>query len=227
MLIPTYDILIDKSIPFYGFFFILLSLFICFKNFIKIEISGKKNLFMIFLCNIITIFSLKSNGYIKYFGMTLVIFILTILYFLSNKEEQNKYLKQKHILKELFFTFFALFFGSLPIFLYFENLTTLIIDDKKIFWIVGITSSILDNTPSFLLGVKLFGGIKYLSLHKPEILKFLCLGSVFCGSWTYIGNGPNLLVLLKGKENNIKMPGFFLYSVISILITFPFFYYFI
>ena len=59
----------------------------------------------------------------------------------------------------------------------------------------------------------------------PEVLlRAICLGAVFFGSMTYIGNGPNFMVKAVAEENNIKMPHFFAYMYkFSLLVLLPIF----
>jgi Na+/H+ antiporter NhaD/arsenite permease-like protein len=57
-----------------------------------------------------------------------------------------------------------------------------------------------------------------------EILKAISVASVFFGSMTYIGNGPNFMVKAVAEENNIKMPSFFAYIYgFSLLVLLPVF----
>ena len=57
----------------------------------------------------------------------------------------------------------------------------------------------------------------------PEVLlKAICLGAVFFGSMTYIGNGPNFMVKAIAEENGIKMPSFFGYMLkFSLIVLLP------
>lgn len=54
------------------------------------------------------------------------------------------------------------------------------------------------------------------------LLKAICIGAVFFGSMTYIGNGPNFMVKAIAEESGIKMPSFFGYMVkFSLIILLP------
>jgi Na+/H+ antiporter NhaD/arsenite permease-like protein len=57
----------------------------------------------------------------------------------------------------------------------------------------------------------------------PEILlTAICIGSVFFGAMTYIGNGPNFMVKAIAEENGIKMPSFFGYMCkFSLIVLLP------
>ena len=89
------------------------------------------------------------------------------------------------------------------------------------YYTTGVLSSFLDNTPtavafhSVALGLPIeqtlqIGGTMVAGI--PDLLlKAICMGSVFFGAMTYIGNGPNMMVKAIAEENNIKMPSFFGY----------------
>jgi len=87
----------------------------------------------------------------------------------------------------------------------------------------GTLSSFLDNTPTAVAFYDLARGLVVAGLPAslstgtmmagvPEILlRAICVGSVFFGAMTYIGNGPNFMVKSIAEESGIKMPGFFGY----------------
>jgi len=82
----------------------------------------------------------------------------------------------------------------------------------------GTLSSFLDNTPTAVAFYDLAHGLPValsgttMVAGVPEILlKAICVGAVFFGSMTYIGNGPNFMVKSIAEESGIKMPSFFAY----------------
>ena len=91
----------------------------------------------------------------------------------------------------------------------------------QFYYSTGLLSSFLDNTPTAVAfhsvatgltpdQMAVFGGEMMAGI--PEILlKAICIGSVFFGAMTYIGNGPNFMVKAIAEENGIKMPSFFGY----------------
>ena len=102
------------------------------------------------------------------------------------------------------------------------------------YYMTGALSSFLDNTPtavafhSVATGLTpeqmvLFGGDIVAGI--PEILlKAICIGSVFFGAMTYIGNGPNFMVKAIAEESGLKMPSFFGYMLtFSLIILLPIF----
>lgn len=102
----------------------------------------------------------------------------------------------------------------------------------QFYYSTGFLSSFLDNTPTAVAfhsvatgltpdQIASFGGSIMAGI--PEILlKAICLGSVFFGAMTYIGNGPNFMVKAIAEENGIKMPSFFGYMLkFSLVVLLP------
>src|SRR5439155_631519 len=48
------------------------------------------------------------------------------------------------------------------------------------------------------------------------LLAAICMGSVFMGANTYIGNGPNFMVKAIAEQSGVRMPGFFGYMGYSL-----------
>ncbi len=96
----------------------------------------------------------------------------------------------------------------------------------QFYWGSGCLSAVLDNAPTYLnflsAIVGLFsspatasaehGGRVYalLTTH-PEYIRAISVSTVFFGSMTYIGNGPNFLVKSITEQSKIKAPSFFGY----------------
>ena len=102
----------------------------------------------------------------------------------------------------------------------------------QFYYSTGLLSSFLDNTPTAVAfhsvatgltpdQMAVFGGEMMAGV--PEILlKAICIGSVFFGAMTYIGNGPNFMVKAIAEENGIKMPSFFGYMLkFSLVVLLP------
>ena len=102
----------------------------------------------------------------------------------------------------------------------------------QFYYSTGLLSSFLDNTPTAVAfhsvatgltpdQIAVFGGEMMAGI--PEILlKAICIGSVFFGAMTYIGNGPNFMVKAIAEENGIKMPSFFGYMAkFSLIVLLP------
>jgi len=116
-----------------------------------------------------------------------------------------------------------------PCLLYLEsNAKTLgISTPTQFYYYTGLLSSFLDNTPtavtfhSLALGLGTNSGIEISGIPE-ELLEAICIGAVFFGSMTYIGNGPNFMVKTVAEENNIKMPDFFSYIIkFSLIVLLP------
>ena len=57
---------------------------------------------------------------------------------------------------------------------------------------------------------------------SEAFLRAICMGAVFFGAMTYIGNGPNFMVKSIAEESGIKMPSFFGYMLkFSIIVLLP------
>jgi Na+/H+ antiporter NhaD/arsenite permease-like protein len=103
----------------------------------------------------------------------------------------------------------------------------------QFFWMSGALSSVLDNAPTYLTFATLAAGRVGGSaenlgslLHTPlgeSLLTAVACGSVFMGANTYIGNGPNFLVMRIAESKKIRMPSFGGYIVYSGLILLPLF----
>lgn len=102
----------------------------------------------------------------------------------------------------------------------------------QFFWITGILSSFLDNTPTYLVffttaassALKGAPMVATVLGNIPKIfLMAISCGAVFMGANTYIGNAPNFMVRSIAEENKIKMPSFFGYMKWSVMYLIPVF----
>ncbi len=83
-----------------------------------------------------------------------------------------------------------------------------------VFWVTGLHSSILDNSPSYLIFFNALGGdAQKLMTVLPGTLLAISAGAVFMGALTYIGNGPNFMVKSIAEDMGVKMPSFMGYIV--------------
>jgi Na+/H+ antiporter NhaD/arsenite permease-like protein len=96
----------------------------------------------------------------------------------------------------------------------------------QFFWATGFLSSFLDNAPTYLTFVAL---AQSLGL-RPEVvgvthdvLAAISAGAVFMGANTYIGNGPNFMVMSIAKERGVRMPSFGGYMLYSGAVLIPVF----
>lgn len=92
------------------------------------------------------------------------------------------------------------------------------------FWMTGILSTFLDNTPTFLLFFNIAGGdAQMLMTTMSSTLLAVTMGTVFMGANTYISNAPNLMIKNLAEGMGVTMPSFFVYMFIVMAILFPLF----
>jgi Na+/H+ antiporter NhaD/arsenite permease-like protein len=98
----------------------------------------------------------------------------------------------------------------------------------QFFWVTGVLSSFLDNTPTYLTYLSMAQGLAAAENLANEIvgipaniLAAISVGAVFMGANTYIGNGPNFMVKVICEHQNVKMPSFFGYMLWSCAILIP------
>lgn len=100
----------------------------------------------------------------------------------------------------------------------------------QLFWVTGLLSSFLDNTPTYLVFLTTAGTLgstegilTTLGTIPVNLLTAISCGAVFMGAVTYIGNAPNFMVKSISDENGIRMPSFFGYIFWSIRFLIPVF----
>lgn len=100
----------------------------------------------------------------------------------------------------------------------------------QMFWVTGLLSSFLDNTPTYMVFMTVAGTLGATSgisttigIVNQTMLKAISCGAVFMGANTYIGNAPNFMVKSIAEENGIKMPSFFGYMLWSLSCLIPVF----
>jgi len=101
------------------------------------------------------------------------------------------------------------------------------------FWASGALSSFLDNAPTYLAFASAASGTVGTNAEDlgqllrtargAALLAAICMGSVFMGANTYIGNGPNFMVKAIAERSGVRMPGFFGYMAYSAAILIPLF----
>jgi len=93
------------------------------------------------------------------------------------------------------------------------------------FWLTGLLSAFLDNTPTYVVFFELAGGDPK-ALMGPlgaGTLASISMGAVYMGALTYIGKAPNLIVRSIAQERGIEMPNFFAYMLWAGLVLIPLF----
>ncbi len=199
------------------------------------------NLNFIFLIGVVLSVAFINEQYIHaihenhYIGFVRELAILTcalLSYFTTNRDlrfKDNKFTWTPII--EVAFLFLGIFITMIPALLYLkENAQSFgITEPWQFYYSTGVLSSFLDNAPTAVsfhnlaLGMSDSFGDAVLIAGIPEkFLIAICLGAVFFGAMTYIGNGPNFMVKSIAEENKIKMPSFFGYIIkFSLIVLLP------
>lgn len=174
---------------------------------------------------------IHSNEYYKFIREAVIILMasLSILFTPHITRVSNNFTWEP--IKEVAYLFFGIFITMVPCLLYLElNAKNLgVVSENQFYYYTGLLSSFLDNTPtavtfhSLALGLGKSTGSIVAGIPE-ELLRAICMGAVFFGSMTYIGNGPNFMVKAVAEENNIKMPYFFAYMYkFSLIVLLPVF----
>jgi len=204
----------------------------------QIKIDGKRN--FIFLIMVIVavaflneqyIMIIHSNHYFKFIREAVILLAayLSLLFTPKLLRVSNNFTWMP--IQEVAYLFLGIFITMVPCLLYLElNAKSLgIASPTHFYYYTGLLSSFLDNTPTAVTFHSLASGLGVTSSSvvagiPEEILKAICVGAVYFGSMTYIGNGPNFMVKTVAEENNIKMPDFFSYMLkFSLIILLPVF----
>ena len=188
----------------------------------------------------------NAHLWIKYLREIVLLSIMGISLYTTNHEVRyglNKF-SWAPIL-EIAALFLGIFVTMTPALMYMEQNAARLGLEKtwQFFYSTGLLSSFLDNTPtavafhSLASGLPdsvaaaeagivdgLFNGVNYVAGIPEILLKAICIGAVFFGSMTYIGNGPNFMVKSIAESQGIKMPSFFAYIFkFSMIVLLPIF----
>ncbi|OYV35118.1 MAG: hypothetical protein B7Z81_09145 [Acidocella sp. 20-61-6] len=125
-------------------------------------------------------------------------------------------------MREIGVLFFAIFATIGPVFVLLQQ-ADLDVDHPLLwFWASGVASAVLDAAPTYLIFFQAAGGnAVQLSTDPSHLLTALAAGSVFFGPVTYLGNAPNLMIREIAARRAVKMPGFFAYAGVMILVLTP------
>lgn len=203
-----------------------------------LKIQGKRN-FIFLLMVILAVAFLNDqylsiiyvNHYFKFIREAVIILAAYLSLLTTPKLLRTSNNFTWNPIQEVAYLFLGIFITMVPCLLYLEaNAKILgVKTTTDFYYYTGLLSSFLDNTPTAVtfhsLALGLGAGSEVLVAGIPEeILKAICIGAVFFGSMTYIGNGPNFMVKTVAEENNTKMPDFFSYVLkFSLIILLPVF----
>ena len=171
-------------------------------------------------------------------GFPSVIEILIILAaaFLSFKTTSPDIRKKNHFtwgaIKEVAVLFIGIFITMQPALAILKGMGAQLglTEAYQMFWVTGLLSSFLDNTPTYQVFLTTAGAIGFssglattLGTVPVKMLTAISCGAVFMGANTYIGNAPNFMVKAISDENGIHMPSFFGYIRWSVMVLVPVF----
>jgi Na+/H+ antiporter NhaD/arsenite permease-like protein len=177
---------------------------------------------------------IKNNEYYKFLREIVILSMAGLsLIFTSKKLRESNNFNWGPIV-EVAYLFLGIFVTMIPCILYLEsNASQLGVKTPAMFYYAsGALSSFLDNTPTAVTFYSLaegliktdlsFTGMNFVSGIPENLMRAICVGSVFFGANTYIGNGPNFMVKTIAEDNGVKMPHFFEYMYkFSLIILLP------
>jgi Na+/H+ antiporter NhaD/arsenite permease-like protein len=214
------------------------------EDYIRVEpirVSGNVN--FLFLLGVVISVAFINKGNIPQMGeehaavwlkylREIVLVFLTLMSLYYTKQEvrkSNKFTWEPII--EVAYLFLGIFVTMAPTLIWLaKNAASFgVTEPWQFLYASGTLSSFLDNTPTAVAFYDLAHGLPTalsgttMVAGVPEnLLKAICVGAVFFGSMTYIGNGPNFMVKSIAEENGIKMPGFFAYMwKFSLIVLLP------
>lgn len=210
-----------------------------------LQLKGRRNL--VFLLGVIMTVAFVNSAYIPEMAIAespawlrylreIILVILSIMSLVKTphdvRYELNKFSWAPFV--EVAVLFFGIFITMTPAIEYLNAHASELglCGTGEFYYATGALSSFLDNTPTAVAlhsvaqgltpeQMAAFGGNTVAGI--PEILlTAICIGAVFFGAMTYIGNGPNFMVKAIAEENGIKMPSFFGYIfTFSLIILLP------
>lgn len=177
----------------------------------------------------------NTSFIIKYLREIILIILAALSLFFTRSEVRRKNKFSWAPIIEVAFLFLGIFITMTPTLIWLaKNASSFgITTPWQFLYTSGTLSSFLDNTPTAVAFYDLAHGLvesgfkatadSFFVAGIPEIfMKAICVGSVFFGAMTYIGNGPNFMVKSIAEENNIRMPGFFGYMFrFSLIVLLP------
>ena len=211
----------------------------------SLMVQGKTNL--IYLVGVVLTVAFVHTGnipemsqpdaklWIKYLREIILLVLMAMSLYTTKRQVRYKLNKYSWApIMEVTILFFGIFITMTPALAYLNaNAASLGLSYAwHFYYATGALSSFLDNTPTAVAfhsvasgldpeQMLFFGGNVVAGI--PEILlQAICLGAVFFGAMTYIGNGPNFMVKAIAEERGVKMPSFFGYMFkFSLIVLLP------
>ncbi len=176
---------------------------------------------------------IKAGEFSSFIREGFIILMVLLSLKLTKKDVRHRNKFEWHPIMEVAYLFLGIFITMIPCLLYLKsNAHSIGVDTaSEFYYATGLLSSFLDNTPTAVTFHSLALGLGHLQAGSnlvagiPELLlKAICTASVFFGSMTYIGNGPNFMVKSIAENQGIKMPHFFAYMYkFSLIVLLPIF----
>lgn len=124
--------------------------------------------------------------------------------------------------------FLGIFATMTPALMFLQQNPLPVTEPWQFVYSTGSLSAFLDNAPTAMVfhataSAVPFDGAAVAGI-SPLLMKAICMGAVFFGAMTYIGNGPNFMVKSIAEQSGISMPSFFGYMIrFSLVILLPVF----
>lgn len=124
--------------------------------------------------------------------------------------------------------FLGIFATMTPALMFLQQNPLPITEPWQFVYSTGSLSAFLDNAPTAMVfhataSTLPVEGAAVAGI-SSVLMKAICMGAVFFGSMTYIGNGPNFMVKSIAEQSGVKMPSFFGYMLrFSLVILLPVF----
>ena len=205
---------------------------------VKVTARGLINIFWL-LCVILSTMFINSTyipamgeegapWYLKLLREWVFVAII-ILSMLTTKREvrQDNEFSWTPIL-EVACVFLGIFATMTPALMFLQQNPLPVTEPWQFVYSTGSLSAFLDNAPTAMVfhataSTLPVEGAAVAGISQA-LMKAICMGAVFFGSLTYIGNGPNFMVKSIAEQSGIKMPSFFGYIIrFSLVILLPVF----
>ena len=168
--------------------------------------------------------------YVKFLREIVLVAIILLSVFTTDRRARERNNFTWGPIVEVGFLFIGIFATMTPALLFLDTHAAKLglHSPWQFFYGAGSLSAFLDNAPTAVAfhtvakGLPQIPDAVYVAGIPQALLKAIALGSVFFGSMTYIGNGPNFMVKAIAEQSGIKMPGFFGYMVkFSLVVLLP------
>ena len=211
---------------------------------VKLTATGLINLFWL-LCVILSTMFINSTYipamaehdapfYLKLLRewVFIVIIICSMLTTKKSVREDNNYAWTPIL--EVACVFCGIFATMTPALMYLRMHPLPITEPWQFVYCTGFLSAFLDNAPTAMVfhatattlpasAAAVAAGTAVAEVSET-LMRAICMGAVFFGTMTYIGNGPNFMVKSIAEQNGYRMPSFFVYMFkFSIIVCLPIF----